>query len=246
MSGVETKQNSNRQPKKKSLGARLETVARLVHENGPFDCLCDIGSDHAFIPIRALSSGDAKTAVASDVREGPLERGRANAISAGVFPDFILSDGFSNLGGYRFDAVCICGLGGETIASILDGGKEFVRREDCLLFLQPMTAHDDLRTYLWENGFRICGETFVLEGAKPYVILTAGYTHEPEPFTYTDRFLGQVRPETDAFYAYCEKVKNQTEKRMRGKFRQPGDEDLLQTAAACALKNQKGAPADKP
>ena len=229
-----TAQKPNR--RKKSLGARLETVALLVHEAGPFRCLCDIGSDHAYLPIRALENGDAETAVAADVREGPLERGRANARAAGVNPDFRLSDGFSNLDGYAFDAVCICGLGGETIASILEGGKHFVQTEDGLLFLQPMTAHDDLRLYLWNNGFRIENETFVTEGKKPYVILTARRTNRPEPFAYQDLFLGKIRPDSDPFRAYCTKVKSQTEKRMRGGNRHPEDEELLRTADRLSQK----------
>ena len=237
MRGPLTEQPDRQTARRKNLGARLETVAALVHARGPFRCLADIGSDHAFLPIRALTAGDAETAVASDLREGPLEKGKANAEKAGVSPVFRLSDGFQNLDGFSFDAVCICGLGGETIAGILENGKPFVRKPDCVLFLQPMTAHDDLRTYLWEEGFRIAEETFVVEGNKPYVILTAVYGGTPEAFSYADRYLGKIRPDDASFRAYCAKAASQARKRLRAKDRLPEDGELLRTAEELAGKD---------
>lgn len=214
----------------KSFGNRLETVGKLIGDAGPFDCLCDIGSDHAFLPIRALKSGYARSAVASDLRPGPLERGKANAASENVSPVFVLSDGFGSLQGFDFDAVSVCGLGGETIAAILERGSSFVKKPGCRLFLQPMTAHDDLRMYLWNAGFAILNETFACERGRPYVVLTAAYTGLKAPFAYEDLFLGKVRPDTPEFRAYCGKVAAQTEKRMRAKEHPAADGQLLALA----------------
>lgn len=223
----------------RSMGARLEAVAERIAAAGPFSCLCDIGSDHAYLPIRVLKDGSAASAVAADLREGPLEKGRQNAAAAGVFPEFIRSDGFERLDGYVFDAVSLCGLGGETIADILDRGKNQVRKDGCLLFLQPMTAHDDLRKYLWESGFSILSETFVLERGRPYVILTASYTGTPEPYRYSDLFLGRTRPDTPAFAAYARKTAVQTEKRMRGNRRTDEDSNLLAEAERLASGSEQ-------
>jgi len=41
------------------------------------------------------------------------------------------------------------------------------------LILQPMTAQEDLRRWLLENGYRIEKETLAQEGKKLYVILSA-------------------------------------------------------------------------
>ena len=97
-----------------------------------------------------------------------------------------------------------------------------------------MTAHDDLRAYLWKNGFAVPDETFVTESGKPYVILTAVWTGQPVPFGYDDLFLGKNRPDTDAFRAYCAKVASQTGKRMRGKSSPPEDPLLLKLAQRLA------------
>ena len=223
----------------RAMGKRLETVSEEIRARGPFTCLCDIGSDHAYLPIRALLNGDAASAVAADLREGPLERGRANAEKAGVSPVFVLSDGFDGLDGFSFDAVSVCGLGGETVADILERGKAFVRKKDCLLFLQPMTAHDDLRKALWETGFSILGETFPVESGRPYVLITARFTGEREPYGYEDLFLGKIRPDTPGFRAYAAKVRAQTEKRMRGRFRTNDDWRLLKLAETLSQDPEK-------
>lgn len=222
----------------KSLGNRLELVAEMIHTYGPFRCLADIGSDHAFIAVRAVKNGDAAFAVASDLREGPLERGRANAASAGVGNiDFRLSDGFDALGDYAFDCACICGMGGELIAEIL---RRYGPHPDCRFLLQPMTAQDDLRRFLWENGYVIREERFTCERGKPYAILAAGFTGERTAYSYADLFLGQKRPQTDAFFSYAEKTRSQAEKRRTGLLARgldPSDENALLTEIESLLRS---------
>lgn len=200
----------------KSLGNRLNAVSECIHASGPFSRLADIGSDHAFIAIRAMQNNDAGAAVASDIHEGPLQRGRDNAHTAGVSVDFVLSDGFENLRDYQFDCVCICGMGGETIAEILRLGGAQVSKENCTLILQPMTAHDDLRKYLWDNGFSIRQEVYVAEHGKPYVILIADYSGIPIPYSYADLFIGKERPQTEMFVSYAKKALSQALKRKKG------------------------------
>lgn len=213
----------------KSLGNRLELVAQMIHTYGPFRVLADIGSDHAFIAVRAVKNGDASRAVASDLRAGPLESGKANAARAGVdCIDFCLSDGFDALGGYDFDCACICGMGGELISEIL---RRYGAHPSCRLLLQPMTAQDDLRRFLWENGYAIDEERFTCERGKPYAVLAAHYTGaEVQAYRYADLFLGKAKPRTDAFFTYAEKMRAQAEKRRAGllaRGKDASDEDAL-------------------
>ena len=217
----------------KSLGNRLELVAEMIHTYGPFRCLADIGSDHAFIAVRAVRNGDASYAVASDLREGPLERGKANAANAanaGLANDrigFCLSDGFDALGSYAFDCACICGMGGELIAEIL---RRYGPHPACRFLLQPMTAQDDLRRFLWENGYTVDEERFTCERGKPYGVLSVRFTGFATEFRYADLFLGQKRPQTDAFRAYAEKTRMQALNRRTGllaRGQDASDEDAL-------------------
>lgn len=197
----------------RSLGNRLQTVAEMLRTYAPFRCLADIGSDHAYLAVYVMKEGIASLSVSSDINEGPLTRGRATAEKYGVKPDFVLSDGFDKLGDYDFDGACICGMGGELIADIL---RRFGPHPKCRLFLQPMTAQDDLRRFLWENGYEISEERFTREREKPYGVICAVYTGKNTAYTYDDLFLGQFRPDTEDFRAYKAKVRAQAKKRRDG------------------------------
>lgn len=224
----------------RSLGNRLDTVVRLLSAYGPFRCLADIGSDHAFVASAAKLSGKAERVVASDLRKGPLERGRQNAALLGAEVGFVLSDGLDALTGYDFDCICVCGMGGELIADILARGGD--KTKDCLLILQPMTAQDDLRKFLWENGYTIDRELYTVERGKPYAVLAAKMTGEKTAYSYPDLFLGKERPEEPAFFAYAEKTLSQAKKRRTGalaRSESTADEDALIAEADELLQRQR-------
>ena len=51
-------------------GPRLDFLVSLVHSCGT---LCDVGTDHASLPVMAISQGRVKKAIAGDIGEGPCE-----------------------------------------------------------------------------------------------------------------------------------------------------------------------------
>ena len=63
-----------------TLTPRLAAVARLVHQAAH---LADVGTDHAYLPVRLLLDGRIEYAIAADLREGPLSRARETAASYG-------------------------------------------------------------------------------------------------------------------------------------------------------------------
>ena len=215
----------------RSLGNRLQTVAEMLRTYAPFGCLADIGSDHAYLAVYVMKEGIASLSVSSDINEGPLARGKATAEKYGVPPAFMLSDGFDKLGDFDFDGACICGMGGELIADIL---HRFGPHPGCRLFLQPMTAQDDLRKFLWENGYEILEERFTRERGKPYGVICAVYTGKNTAYGYADLFLGQFRPDTEDFRAYKAKVHAQSQKRRDGLSATGGDTALEDELLKCS------------
>ena len=197
----------------RALGNRLQTVAEMLRTYTPFRCVADIGSDHAYLAVYVMKEGIASLSVSSDINEGPLERGQATAEKYGVRPHFVLSDGFDKLGDFDFDGACICGMGGELIADIL---RRYGPHPGCRFFLQPMTAQDDLRKFLWENGYEITEERYTIERGKPYGVLCAVYIGENTLYEYSDLFLGKFRPDTKEFASYKAKVHSQAFKRKSG------------------------------
>ena len=153
---------------KLELSPRLAAIAALVPEGAR---LADVGTDHAYLPVRLLLDGGIASAVATDVNEGPLQRGRETAERYGVGTIlFRRCDGLADVRADEVDTVVIAGMGGDLIARILAAAPW---TKQAHLILQPMTAQEDLRRWLLENGYRIAKETLAQEGKKLYVILSA-------------------------------------------------------------------------
>ncbi len=196
-----------------NLGARLETAIDLLKTCENTDCFADIGSDHAFFAIEAIKRGICKKAIAADINKLPLEKGRENSLMQGVEIEFVLSDGFDGLENHPLTCAAVCGMGGELIAKMLIRSNI---AKKCSLILQPMSAQEELRKALWENGFEINKEIFVYESKKPYTVMQVKFTGQNTRYNYCDLFLGKERKDSEEFSKYCEKIKNAAEKRRLG------------------------------
>lgn len=195
------------------IGSRLSAVTKLLKDAKDNTLFADIGSDHAFLAIEVLKQGLASSAIASDINEQPLLKGKENAARSGVKMDFYLSDGFDAIDDLPITSAAICGMGGELIAKIIDRSK--VAR-NALLIVQPMSAQEDLRKYLWDNGFSIEKEIFVYEAGKSYTVMKIKFSGERTEYSYTDLFLGKERLPSNEFSLYCEKILLAAKKRRLG------------------------------
>ena len=162
------------------LTARLQSVADQVPQGAAF---ADIGTDHAYLPVWLLLNGRIRHAIAADLREGPLNSARETAEQYGVSHQvsFRLCNGLADISADEVDTIAIAGMGGETIASILEAAPW--TREGKLLLLQPMTSFPDLRLWLQKSGYNIEKETITKEGRRLYTCLTvrAGQMEELTP-----------------------------------------------------------------
>ncbi len=150
---------------------RLLTVAKMVKE---CNTLADIGTDHAYVPTYLVLNNIIRTALAMDINEGPLNRADEN-INRFSLKDKIktrLSDGLKELKDGEADTVVIAGMGGILINSILDNDKERLTSVKNYI-LQPMTAIEETRKYLSENGFLITDEKLAKEDEKIYTVISA-------------------------------------------------------------------------
>ena len=150
-----------------SLQPRLHAIAELVPLGSR---LADVGTDHAYLPIYLLQSGRIPWAVATDIHPGPLERGRCTAQFFGMEGriSFRLCDGLSAVSAEEVDSVVIAGMGGETIAAILDAVPW---SRDKQILVQPMSRAEFLRPWLAGHGWCILGETLVQDKGYIYPIL---------------------------------------------------------------------------
>ena len=74
------------------LSKRLGMIASFVPGSSR---VADIGTDHGYIPIHLVQEGIAKSAIAMDVRKGPLLRAQTHIKEAGLtdLVEVRLSDG---------------------------------------------------------------------------------------------------------------------------------------------------------
>ena len=195
------------------IGSRLFAVTRLLKDVKDNTLFADIGSDHAFLAIEVLKNRLASSAVASDINEQPLLKGKENAARSGVRMDFYLSDGFDAIDHLPITSAAICGMGGELIARIID--RSTVARK-AVLIVQPMSAQEELRKYLWDNGFSIDTEVFTYEAGKSYTVMKVRFIGERSEYSYLDLYLGKERLPSREFSLYCEKILTAAKKRRLG------------------------------
>ena len=151
------------------LTPRLRRLAEWVP---PGAALADIGTDHAYLPVWLTLRGRVRSAIAADLRSGPLARARETAALYGTALDFRLCDGLSGIRPEECDTIVIAGMGGENIAAIVQAAPWTSDGRHTLL-LQPMTRAEDLRLFLMEHGFRITRETLARDRGTIYPIMEA-------------------------------------------------------------------------
>jgi len=150
---------------------RLMTVAEMV-QNATF--VADVGTDHAYVPVYLVLNNIVQKALAMDINEGPLMRAEEN-IRRFLLDDKIktrLSDGLKELCDGEADTVIIAGMGGILINNIIENDRRRLKSVKKYI-LQPMTAIEETRKYLYENGFRIVDEKLAKEDNKIYTIISA-------------------------------------------------------------------------
>jgi len=154
------------------LSARLEAVVGQVARGAG---VADIGCDHGLVSARLLLSGIAGKVIAADLRESPLMKAAANfeRFDISDMVQLRLGDGLSVVSPDECDTVIIAGMGGDTIADILERAP-WVKKGEHTLILQPMSAAERLREWLYKNGIGEAEETLVKEDdGRIYVVMTA-------------------------------------------------------------------------
>ena len=154
--------------KRLTLSKRLAAAASWVPQGAR---LCDVGTDHAALPIWLTREGRLASALATDIRPGPLDRARRSVERYGCGDSVALRlcDGLSSVSPEEADTVTICGMGGNLIRSILEAAPW--TREGTELILQPQKSQDELRRWLSKQNYRVLSERVLWEEGHWYTLL---------------------------------------------------------------------------
>lgn len=191
---------------------RLDTIASLIKNNSK---VCDIGCDHAYLLLKIYDK--IKLGFACDIAQKPLNTAiktiNEHKLSEKITP--ILSNGLENIEKDSFDTLVIAGMGGELISKILTDCP-YIKNKNYDIFLQPMKKAEELRYFLYKNGFSIENEVISIENNRIYTIIYAKYTGIIENKTLEDCFLSEALTKDknfDKFLKYhIERFKNITKK----------------------------------
>jgi len=170
------------------LSPRLQSIANEVLRGM---VVADVGTDHAYLPVWLLCEGIIPSAIAADLREGPLERAKLTAVRYGASDriSLRLCDGLSAVSPEEVDCIAIAGMGGETIATIL-AEAPWTKEGSHLLLLQPMSSQEDLRKFLTEQGYIIEREILSREGDTIYLTLRVS-AGEAASYSLAEQWVGR-------------------------------------------------------
>lgn len=166
--------------------------------------VADIGTDHGYLGIHLLLSGTARSVIASDVNEMPLNSALCNAVKYGVRDKmtFFLSDGVQNIP-RDFDTLVCAGMGADTMIHILEAGP-WLKTDRYRLILQCQSRRPELRHWLSKSGFTILRETLAQDGKFLYpvmeVIYRPGAALSPAQCHLSPALLASGSPLLPAFY----------------------------------------------
>ena len=179
------------------LSGRMLAVAEMVTSG---TVVADIGTDHAYIPIYLVQHGIAPSAIAMDVRPGPLSHAEANIEKYGLkgLISTRLSDGLHELKAGEADTVVMAGMGGLLMVRLLEEGLNVLGTvRECIL--QPQSDADSVRRFLHAHDFCIVQENMVVDDGKYYVMMKAVHGDEHydrEVFYIYSKLLLTAKDET--------------------------------------------------
>ncbi len=158
------------------------------------DFACDVGTDHALLPVYLVEKGICKRALACDIADGPLESARKNIARSQLSNAIktLKSDGLDDVCPNGITDVIIAGMGGETICDIIFSPKANWLKCGVNLILQPQSKADVLRRKLSENGFETLCEKAVCDGKFNYAVMQACYCGISSPLTDVFAAVGKL------------------------------------------------------
>lgn len=192
---------------------RIYSSVRHLDDMG----ICDVGTDHAHIPIELVKNGIVPFAIATDISNPSIEKGKINIISQGLGEKIktYCANGTLGVPLDKIGDVIIAGMGGELIASIILADPR-LKNEKFHFVLQPMTKQTVLRNELAKNGYRIEKEYCVADGERLYFVMSVYYDGIQRKLSEIELLLGVNTEKDQALLCYSKKLLDQLEVRKKG------------------------------
>ena len=186
-----------------TLSERLSLIASLIPKGVS---VCDVGTDHGYLPAALYLSGGFSAVTATDVCEKPIKNAQRNLKKLGAQGvRLICCDGLSQVERKAADYVVIAGMGGDVISGIID---RCPYKNEITFILQPMTNAKALRVYLNGNGFDISYETAIKENNKLYSVMVCSFKGQVPYLNEAQKLIGSIKNDSAVNREYIEKQYN--------------------------------------
>ena len=179
------------------LRPRLKVIAEMLPR---CSLICDIGTDHAYLPIYLLKNHICKRAVITEISQGPLNTAYKNVSKENVENNIeaILGNGLNALicskclkeskdGDY---VVIIAGMGGSLMVKIINDGIHYAKKAKTLI-LQPMSRIEIVTEWLINQGFEIYNQRLVKDDNRIYNVLAVKWTGIQKKYNTVDLYIGK-------------------------------------------------------
>lgn len=216
---------------------RLKKVASYVPK---CDTMADIGTDHGYIPIYLVKRDIVNSAIAMDLRRGPLNKAKENVEQYKLADrvELRLSDGLEKLRDNEVQSIVIAGMGGLLTANILEDGKEVLTTGKTLV-LQPQSEIFKVRQKIHEIGYKIVEEEMFIDMNKTYtVIVSIKGEEEYHNFLYYQYGKILLEKKSKVLLSFLEKEKYTYEdlyKRLKSNNTDNVNERLLQIEKSLSM-----------
>ena len=173
-----------------TLDERLRAAVELVP---PCEICADIGADHGRLSAALLAENVAKRTLTADVSAKALTKARQTLTRLKLTDrvTFAVADGLlalNELPERRADAICVLGMGGDTIASILHAGQPLL--QGATLVLGAQTMQPLVRQTIAEVGYALTDERIVRAAGRMYLLMQAKPAQAPVAYTEEELLLG--------------------------------------------------------
>jgi len=165
-----------------ALSNRLLQCAEFIYKGNR---VADIGADHGYLSIYLILNNISDSVIASDLREKPIQNAMKNAEKYEVSDKirFLCRNGLDGVSKDWVESVICAGMGADCIIDIMTRAT-WTKNSKYQFVLQPQSSPQELRSFLYKEGFAIQRERLAKDGDFLYNIIDCcycGFPYEPTP-----------------------------------------------------------------
>ncbi len=178
---------------------RLDVICEFLNIQDHF---IDIGTDHAYVPIKMAKQGSTKI-LATDIHPKALLQAQKNIAKEKLEHQIatFVTDGLENIDTEDYDTLVIAGMGSSTIIHILENQEKTKNIKK--IILQSNNHLEELRKFMNQKNWFLQNEKVVYEKGHFYTIML--YEKGIQKLSEEEFFLGLFDVQNEKYYQFLEK-----------------------------------------